>query len=175
MTRSRLAGILPNINMKTKKGLSLIEVVVVAGLMMVLIGAVSGALLNTFRAKRRTRENEKIVQNGSRVQAELKRNILNSLGETISCTNSSVTFTGLDGQETTLSCSGERIASASASRTVYITGSEVRCDEFAVTCNQSGGRVNKVNFSYRLTVGQPGTGFENFVQQTFRTEVTVRN
>lgn len=168
------------------KGFTLIEMVVVVGILGFILVAVTTILFNSFRSQTRVSLADVVDQSGTLVLGELKNNIVSAVGVGISCATSGVgnslaLISADDGTVTTLVCyEGVKIASESAngnfdltSSTVKVTGCSnfARCDLFP----DSTDRVINVNFWFNLSAGDVAAGAEKFVGREFRSNVVVRN
>lgn len=169
-----------------KKGYTLIEMVVVVGILGIIMAVVAGILINSFRAKSRVDLADSAEAVGSRVIDQIKNNMIMAVGQGITCAltgdGSRITFASSeDGQVTTLACyEGSRIASESASGIFVLTGSGVGvsgCYDFA-RCElfpNSTDKVSAVNFSFTLSTGSSAAGAEKFVNRKFQSTVVTRN
>lgn len=166
-------------------GFTLIEMVVVVGVFGMVMAAVTGILIDTFKANNRTKLNDMVMRNGNWSLGELRRNILSSSGNQIICSvgvGNSISVVNLnDGQETKIICyENQKIASESALGVVDLTSSsEVKvsgCDNFAV-CNEnpSSTMTSSVDFKFKLSAGVAGNTVENYAEKEFNSKVTVRN
>jgi hypothetical protein len=164
--------------MKKKTGYTLIEIVVVVAATGLIMTAMVGMILGTFRAQNRTKSDNKITETGSWIINELRMNVFNSSSNEIECgedANSVVVKSLTDGQISTLSCnsSTDKIASTSATKESVFNSGEVEvtdCTNFAV-CESSGDEVSGVVFNFTLGATTKGIGSS----KTFTTRVTVRN
>lgn len=160
------------------RGYTLIEIVVVVASVGMIMTAVVGMVLGTFRAQNRTESNNKVTENGSWIMNELRKNVFNSYAEDTVCSGDglSVEIKSLvDGQITTLSCDKftNKIASVSATKTSLLNSDEVEvvdCTDFAV-CESNGDKVSGVVFNFTLEATTKGIGST----QAFTTKVTLRN
>jgi prepilin-type N-terminal cleavage/methylation domain-containing protein len=164
-----------------KQGYTLIEIVVVVAATGLIMTAVVGVILGTFRAQNRTKSDNKITETGSWIINELRKNVFNSDGNSVECgeDKKSVVIKSLnDGNLTTLSCSqlDNKIASVSAvgvGNTYALNTNEVNiinCDNFA-DCEVTNGTVTGVTFNFMLSSDTKGIGSS----KTFTTKVTLRN
>lgn len=161
-----------------KAGFTLVEMVVVVGVTGIIMAAITGVLLNSFKTKNRVNVADLVEQNGSMLISELRKNVVN--GTVSDCTGSSVKVLNKSDQGITMiSCASNKIASASGipSVSVDLSGSNVvvtGCDGF-VECVPNPGKVNKVKFTFTLSGGSAIAGPANFVKKTFVTEVATRD
>jgi prepilin-type N-terminal cleavage/methylation domain-containing protein len=163
-----------------KKGFTLVEIVIVTAAVGLIMIAMMGVVLGTFRSQNKGKSSSRVAENGTWILNELRRNILSSSSKRISCiSNQSIGFTNIDnGESTVLSCedvSGYRIASVSAEKgTLVLTGSEVTvdCGTAFVSCETLPSlEVSAVNFNFGLTSFVSGVG----TSQDFNLKVTIRN
>ncbi len=161
-----------------RTGYTLVEIMVVVASVSLIMVATIGIILGSFKAQNRTESNDKIMENGSWILNELKRDIFNSYADSIICADDglSVEIKGLnDGQTTTLSCNqtANKIASASAIKESVLNNNEVTitdCNNF-VSCEVSGDKITGVLFNFVLGATTNGVGSS----QVFSTRVTLRN
>jgi prepilin-type N-terminal cleavage/methylation domain-containing protein len=66
-----------------KNGFTLIEIVVVTAAVAIIMVAVIGVVVTTFKLQNQTKSNSKVVSGGNGILSELKKNILNSSKENI--------------------------------------------------------------------------------------------
>jgi len=165
-----------------KTGFTLIEMVVSVGMVMVLMIAITGILMNSFKAKTSINLTDKIEQNGNFVLTELRKNIINSKTSSMVCpvgVGFSLAVTGKDGLESVLLCMEEdQIASSSASGIVSLTEDDVwvkNCASFVSCTTNSADEVTGVNIGFTLAAGVEGSGAGNYVAKNFEMAVTVRD
>ena len=174
--------------MKTAKAFTLIEMVVVIGVLGLVMSAVMGIMVNVFRAKNRIEVTDNSEQIGGQLLNQLKEDVVTASGVGMTCVtdgsseaNNLVYSSAVDGGVTTLSCvEGTGIASASANGTYDLTGSEVTvsgCNDFArcVPYPGSSDRIESVNFSFTLSAGVSGSGAQTANSRKFQSTVVVRN
>lgn len=163
-----------------KNGYTLVEIMVVVVSLGMIMTATVGVILGSFRAQNRTKSNNKVIENGSWIINELRKNVFNSLSSDIVCGvgGSSVAVKNFnDGRVTTLSCNvaSNRIASSSAvGGTVSLNNSEVvitDCTSFVVCETNADDEVMEVNFNFGIGATTSGIG----ITQIFTTKVTLRN
>jgi prepilin-type N-terminal cleavage/methylation domain-containing protein len=166
--------------MKKKTGYTLIEIMVVVAATGLIMTAMVGMILGTFRAQNRTKSDNKITETGSWIINELRKNVFNSDSSKVSCIgdSKSVVITNLtDGKETILSCNenNNEIASTSATPGTRVLNNKnevtvLDCDSF-VGCEKVENKVTGVTFNFMLGSETKGIGSS----KTFTTRVTVRN
>ena len=155
--------------MNNKSAFTLIEILVVVGVLTVLVVSVGGIMGMTFKAKNTSEGNELLSSKATNVLNELKRNILNAKSSHIdqfacppSGVGASIAFITKDNLETTLECRDAQIASKSANGNFYFLDLGVtasNCTSF-VTCNISilDERINSVNFNLNLEAPKNAAG-----------------
>lgn len=166
------------------KGFTLIEMVVVVGVVGMLMTAVLLVLSGTFRGKTRVETADRVEQNGTYILAELRKIALGADGFGITCpaggVGESVTLTSYrDGGVTTLTClEGDQIASESATAEVVdLVAEGIRLSNCAgfVSCDLGSDlEVLGLNFNFTLSLGDSGFG-AGLVERDFRSKVVVRN
>ncbi len=137
---------------------TLIEILVVIGVLTILIVSVGGIMGTTFKAKNTSDGNELLSSKAVYVLEQLKRNILNADPYQFTCSSgvgaTKISFVAKDNVVTTLSCldSDEQIASSSANGTFDYLEDDflVWCNDF-VKCTKDGTKVIKVEF--KLNIG----------------------
>lgn len=176
--------------MNYKKGFSLIELVVVIGVLAVIMVTVVAILFSALRSRTRVETGDILEQNGSLILNELRNNILNSNGENVSCLLSGMAGVGnsiayvnrFDGMTTTLLCregAGSVIASSSAGVDFNFNSSDVRvsgCNSF-VSCDtmpSGSGEVAVINFNFVLSRGDSNAPPESYSSRNFGTKVVIR-
>jgi type II secretory pathway pseudopilin PulG len=163
-----------------KSGFTLIEIVVVVGSLGIIITAMVGVILGTFRAQNRVKSTNKVMENGVWIADQLRKNVFNSKGDKIVCNLNGLSVQlrdSIDDSLTTISCNktANKIASTSATKEYILNNSEVKinnCSGF-VTCEKDSSRlvVTKVIFNFDIGATTVGVSYS----QNFKTEVTVRN
>jgi len=143
--------------MKNKAAFTLIEILVVVGVLTVMVVSVGGIMGMTFKAKNSSEGNELLSSKAVYVLNELKRNILNADVNRIICppsnSGTSISFTAKDSFSTTLSCLTSQIASESAKNGTFnlldngITTNG--CTNF-VKCNIENEKVKSVEFVLKI-------------------------
>ena len=164
--------------MKKKTGYTLIEIMVVVASISLIMTAVVGVVLGTFRTQNRTQSDNKISDNGSWIINELRKNSFNSYDNKTECSSDNLSVKLKDmtnGETTTLSCnvSADKIASTSATAEKVLNNNEVKvldCRKF-VTCEKTGDEVSALVFNFVLGATTGGVGSS----QVFSTRVTLRN
>lgn len=170
-----------------RKGFTLIEIVVVLGVLGIIMVSVFTVLNGSLKTNNRVKWSTKVEQIGAFVLGELKRNILNSNNKIV-C-DSGKTFVNFqnafDGQTTQIGCTNSAvgvlggISSSSANLNLTLSGNDIAtfgCDNF-VTCDTlPSSEVSAVSFSFTLGAGISGSqNSENYATRKFQTKVTIRN
>jgi prepilin-type N-terminal cleavage/methylation domain-containing protein len=167
-----------------KKGFTLIEILIVVGVVLIIMVSISGIMSGVFTSQNKNKSSDTIAQNGSWILNELKKNVLNadSNGQKFTCTNNSILITSIkDKETTTLTCTeGVNIASQSSVLTRpiinLINNNELRltgCSNFVNCTTLSNGQLSKVTFSFNLGAGVVGLTSET--AKNFSIDVTLRN
>lgn len=165
--------------MDTKSGFTLIEIVVVVGSLGIIITAIVGVVLGTFRAQNRIKSTNKVMENGVWVTDQLRKIVFNSQRDKVICSPDGLSVElkdNIDDSPTTISCdkTANKIASASATKEYILNNNEVNvdsCNGF-VTCEKdSTGLITSVVFSFDLGAVTAGVGYS----QNFKTSVALRN
>jgi prepilin-type N-terminal cleavage/methylation domain-containing protein len=169
-----------------RSGFTLIEIVIVTAAVGLIMVAMVGVILSTFKSQNQSKVDTQISQNGTWILSELRRNILGSSSTRIACVNNagvlSVGLTNLvDNISTILSCDlrggVNKIASTSGdpkNKTVFLSGTEVTvdCGDSFVTCDTLPSlEVSAVNFNFMLKSDVVGVG----ASKNFTLKVTIRN
>jgi len=182
-------------NIKNKKGFTLIEILVVISVILIIIASISGVMSGVFNSQGKNKATDKIDQNGSWILNELKKNILNAdsgteNGAGFSCSmdgGTSITTTSIkDGDKTTISCfdaggGNYKIASISGKSvgtTVYLFQKNNDlvlngCDEFVTCSTLPSLQLSKVEFNFSLGAGV--AGLSSGITKPFSIEVNLRN
>lgn len=162
--------------MNKKNGFTLVEIIVVIAILALIMVSIISVVVSILKAQNRTKSNTKVVSGGNIILNELKKNLTNSNRSTIVCSedNSLITFANnFDGNTTTISCNGGKVASSSAS-TVYLNSEDVSitdCSQFVTCYTQPSLEISSVKFKFGI--GSSVAGIES--NQDFEMEVTMRN
>ena len=164
---------------KKKKGYTLVEIMVVVASVGLIMTALVGVVIGTFRAQNRNAAINKVSENGTWIINELRKNTFNSFRDSVICLDDglSVQVKNLqDGGITTLSCDEvtNQIASTSADKQDILNTKEINsidCFNFAVCDSVSGDRVTNITFNFGLEAIVNGVS----ARQNFTTKVTLRN
>ncbi len=162
--------------MKKRNGFTLIEIVVVTAAIAIIMVAIIGVVVSSFKLQNQTKSSSKVVSNGNEILNELKKNVLNSNRENISCAENGLSVTLMntyDGNLTTISCGGGNIASSSAT-TIYLNNREIivtDCTNFVTCSTLPSLEISDVNFKFGVGATTSGVG----ITQNFEVNITVRN
>lgn len=167
-----------------KNAFTLIEILIVVGVVMVIMVSIGGIMSGVFTSQNKNKSSDTITQNGSWILNELKKNILNadSNGQRFSCSNNSILITSIkDKETTTITCTeGVNIASRSGVLTRpiinLINNEELRltgCGSFVNCTTLPNGQLSKVRFNFSLGAGVVGLTSET--AKNFSIDVTLRN
>lgn len=171
-------------SLKSKKGFTLIELLVVIGVTGMIMVAIVGIMLQTFKAKTKLSWNEEIESNGTWIMTEIRKNIIDSSGENMVCgvvASDNIVMVNLkgNGETTTITCDEATGIASNSANLLKDTLRVSNCSNF-VSCETVplGGseyRVTKVNLSFDLSPATVPTGSPDFVKRTFQTSVVLRN
>lgn len=175
-------------NSAYRGGFTLVETIIIVGVLAVIMITVTNVLINSFRAKSRIEVADMVEESGTMVLRQLRENIILASGVGITCAVNVVDIGSTlsivntsDGVVTNLICyEGSRIASVSASGSFDLTSSDVRvtgCNDFA-KCDlfpDSADRINQVNLSFTLSSGDTSATLEQSKSRSFQSSVVPRN
>jgi len=167
------------VNNKNKFGFTLIEIVVVVASVGLIMTSVIGVVLGTFKSQNREKSTNKVMENGSWIINELRKNTLNSESTTIVCNTDklSVEMVNMADQgKSVFDCNqiSNKIASTSATRESVLNSSEVNitdCSNFVECTVDSSEKVTTVTFNFDIGATTSGVS----VSKNFNTTVTLRN
>ena len=149
-----------------KKGFTLIEIVVVVGVLGVIMSVVVGIMTNTFKSKNKIFYRQKVEESGEWIVSEIRKLVLNAgMVEKIEGQNKINVFGGDEGDRVISCDDNEGIKIGDDILSVGVT---VNCGEFVVE--------NKtVNIGFTLSVGNINLGVDNYAIRSFETKITLRN
>jgi len=167
-----------------QKGFTMVELLVIIGITGMIMVAIVGIMLQTFKAKTKMAWNEEIESNGTWIMAEIRKNILDASGINMVCgatPSNSIEMVSLkgDGEVTTITCTDNASIASNSANLLKSTLRVSNCSNF-VTCEtvSLGGseyRVTKVNLSFVLAPLSVPTDSPDYVSRTFQTSVVLRN
>jgi hypothetical protein len=170
-----------------KRGFTLIEIIVFTGIMGLMMVGLIGVLLNSLRARNRSRLEDLVDYNGTWVGEQLKWNLLNATFGSVVCDkndpdNYKITLENKkDNQETVLGCDSTKIASVSGAMKYDLSGEEVEdsCsivgESMGLSCDMdTAGNVVSVEVTYKISNKSSGTNWEDRVVKDYTTKVVVR-
>ncbi len=166
--------------MKQDLGFTLVELLVVVTLTGILISAVGGVMVDTFKVRSRVRVADVVEANGANILQSLRKNVISADFDKLVVCPTGTGGTGValldsNGGMVRLICESGKIASVSASGNFYLSDSRVTvdgCADFA-RCDTSL-PYPVVRFNFTLKSGDD-TNAGGFVQKDFSTSVTLRN
>jgi len=172
----------------SKNGFTLVETIIIVGVLAVIMITVTNILINSFRAKSRIEVADMVEENGTMVLRQLRENIILASGVGMTCAinapdigSTLAVLNTNDGVVTNLICyEGTKIASVSANGSFDLTSSDVKvtgCNNFA-KCNlfpDSSDRINQVNLSFTLSSGDTSAPSEQSKTRSFQSSVVPRN
>ncbi len=178
-------------NIKNKKGFTLIEILVVISVILVIVASISGVMSGVFSSQSKNKATDKINQSGNWILNELKKNILNANSGTengvgfvcpMDGYGNSITTTNIkNGEKTIISCldggvDDYKIASISAvGTTVYLFQKNKDlvlngCDNFVTCSTLPSLQLSEVEFNFSL-----GAGLSSGTTKSFSIDVILRN
>ncbi|KKU25967.1 MAG: hypothetical protein UX37_C0008G0020 [Microgenomates group bacterium GW2011_GWA2_46_16] len=116
--------------MALKRGFSLIELIVVVGLLSLLMLAISSTMLMSIVSSNRIRLTTKTKQAGNYAIGQIQ-GMLRNVKDITACNSAATTFINQDGGSTSISVQSSRIASNSG---VYLTPANLAVSSFTLTC-----------------------------------------
>lgn len=116
--------------MALKKGFSLIELIIVVGLLGLLMLAISSTMLMSIVSSNRIRLTTKTKQAGNYAIGQIQTLVRNAKDIT-ACNSAAATFINQDGGSTSISLQSSRIASNSG---IFLTPANLTVSTFTLTC-----------------------------------------
>jgi prepilin-type N-terminal cleavage/methylation domain-containing protein len=149
-----------------KKAFTLIEIIVVVGVLGVIMSVIVGIMTNTFKSKNKIFYRQKVEENGEWIISEIRKTVLNaSLVELGADNNKLLNVYGGDEGDKEIKCEGDDILIDSQ---VLNTGVGVSCSDFVIE--------NKtVSIGFSLSAGNEALGVDNYAVRSFETKITLRN
>lgn len=154
-----------------KKGYSLVELVIVVGLISILSISISAVVLMTIVNSNRIKNEVRIRQVGDFALGQITTLVRNSRTVT-QCDpiSDTLVMTGLDGGSTTIGLSGTAIASNSAT----ITPTDITISSYSLGCVPTGTSPTLIQLSFTAAKAGTNPAREN-QPQTFTTSIELRN
>ena len=158
--------------MALNKGFSLIELIVVIGLLSLLMLAISSTMLMSLVSSNRIRTVTKVKQAGNYAMGQIQ-NMVRGAKTITSCDSDgeTVSLINVDGGETQIFLESSRIASNSA---YYLIPENLTVSNFNLTCNPDDIEPHFVEFSFDLQDSQTQTSIQNPALH-FATSINLRN
>lgn len=166
--------------MVTKKGFTLIEILVVIGVLAIIVVVGSTSFFNLLKGSMKTRTISLVNQNGDYALAIMERMIRN--GEIIENSDGQTCVSGMnkikiinpDGDWTEFSCEGDTISSNSAS--LISNQVKVANGNCSFDCQRAGiFEPDVVTINFTLSQAQTGVRPEEEASVVFKTTVVLRN
>jgi len=163
-----------------KNGFTLIEIMIVVGILGIIAVVGSGTFFSILRGSNKTKTLQMVKQNGDYAISVMERMIRNArvlINPTTNSTVSSITIKNPDGSTTIFSCGGNpaTIASNGAS----LLSNEVRVNDcnniFNVSVGQPGIKPPAVKINFSLSPAVSSSKPEEQAEVNFQTTVTLRN
>lgn len=162
--------------MALKRGFSLIELIVVIGLLSLLMLAISSTMLMSIVSSNRVRTITKVKQAGGYAIGQIQ-SMVRSAKSITTCDSATpgIILVGQDGGTTEIIAESDgtttRIASNSG---VYITPVNMETTTFAITCEPSEEEPTLIKFSFDLQDTRSAAGTQNPALH-FETSINTRN
>lgn len=174
---------------KESNGFTLIEIIVVIGVIALVATVLSSGLLTIFRTNTQSSQSTDTKQNGDQALSSMERMLRAAQSVTSPCDGTdqlTLSFTDSDNNETKFFCAQEGtttyIASESAKGTSRLTGNTVTLGVDCVqpnlvfSCTRRPNGTQAVTVAFTLsTVGQSPASYFNPTSAAFKTIITVRN
>lgn len=162
--------------MALKRGFSLIELIVVIGLLSLLMLAISSTMLMSIVSSNRIRTTTKVKQAGGYAIGQIQSMIRSSKSiTTCDVATPTISFVGQDGGTTELLTENDgtsvRIASNSG---IYLTPANIATTGFAITCEPDALEPSLIKFSFDLQDTRSAGSTQN-PKLHFETSVSTRN
>lgn len=162
-------------NLESKKGFTLIEILVVTVILAVLGFMVTNIFFTTMRGTSKADVLREVKQNGNYALSIMERMIRNATSiTTCSSPMSTIQIMNPDGQTTTFFLSGTQIASNSGS---FLTNSKVQVINppgLIFSCTRTVGKPDVVTINFSLAQAGPIAGPEEQASLSFQTTVSLR-
>jgi len=150
---------------RRRAGFTLIEIIVVVGVLGVIMSVIVGIMTNTFKSKNKIFYRQKVEENGEWIISEIRKTILNASLVELGEGNKLLNVYGGDEGDKEISCIGGDIL---IDDQVLNTGVGVSCSDFVID--------NKtVTIGFTLSAGNKELGVDNYAVRSFETKITLRN
>lgn len=158
--------------MALKKGFSLIELIVVIGLLSLLMLAISSTMLMSMVSSNRVRTVTKVKQAGNYALGQIQNMVRGAkIISLCDSTDESITLINLDGGETQIFLESERIASNSG---FYLIPDNLTVTNFNLTCNPDDLEPHFIDISFDLRDNQTTQSVQSPLLH-FATSINLRN
>jgi len=162
--------------MALKRGFSLIELIVVIGLLSLLMLAISSTMLMSIVSSNRIRTVTKVKQGGGYAIGQIQRMIRSSKSITTCDTiTPTISLVGQDGGTTEILTESDgtnvRIASNSG---MYLTPANMEISAFTISCEPTSAEPTLIKFAFDLRDTKSTQGIQN-PSLHFETSVNTRN
>lgn len=166
-------------NYKLKSGFTLIEILVVIGVLAIIVIVGSTSFFNLLKGSTKTRTANLVKQNGDYAMGVMTRMIRGAREIVSDCpgSSSSIQILNPDGKNTMFDCSDSAISSTSATtgNQVPITSDQVEVDSCSFDCERASIlEPDVVTIDFTLSTGDP-TQPEEYATVNFKTTVVLRN
>lgn len=176
--------------MKFTRGFTIMELLISVSIIGLLVVVASQTIISTIRTNLKTEALKEVKQNGDITLNTITRMIQNAQTVTTACSQAGaatnqLTLTNPDGGNSTFTCIVDgtltRIASVSATRTVYITntsttlGAPPCANQLRFTCRTFGSKPGTIDIAFTLSQSAVTTNFFERATTNFTTSVTLRN
>ena len=156
-----------------KNGFTLVEIMIVIGILGIIVVIGSGAFFSILRGSTKVRTLQLVKQNGDYAISVMERMIRNA--RNVSGGGSSITITNPDGGTTIFSCELDSATIASNGASLLSSEVEVKDCSFNVTLGQSGIKPAVVEINFTLAKAGGTNKPEEQAEVNFHTIVTLRN
>lgn len=165
-----------------KNGFTLIEIIVVVGILGIIMVMGSNLFFSILRGSTKTKTLQLVKQNGDYAISVMGRMIRNA--RSVSGSESSITIVNPDGMPTAFSCGDIDIPpdgnAEIASNSARLISNEVKVSSncsnvFSVTTGEVGARPNVVTINFTLSQAGVTTRLEEQASVNFQTTISLRN
>lgn len=191
-------------NHRARRGVTLVELLIVAGIFSLISVVIAQTFFTIMRSNTKMGSSQTVKDSGERAMEFVSRMVQNAQSidvaaascperPTVGTVLDEIVLTNADNGQTTLKCLEQtvdgvliaRIASVSASQTVYLTGTDVSlgstttntCTNHALsfTCNSVGTIPAYITISYTVRQKDTSGSVAQSASSVFQSTVTVRN